>query len=195
MPARPRFRSTLLRSLLLAAALLALAACSTLNAVSAYLGNEVAFTAPQLQQSLSRNFPKRYEKLGGLVAVTLMNPRLSIPDGGERLRLDFDIALAALGAGSSQRPSGRFTLTSALRYDATTQGLHLLDPRIDYVDVPQLGGMMTGASRELLNAWLSDYARQEPVYRFDNSLLDKLGSRRIGSTQIEHGRVVVHLDR
>ena len=195
MSARPRYRYALSRSLLLAAALLTLAACSTLNAVNAYLGNDVAFTAPQLQQSLSRNFPKRYEKLGGLVAVTLMNPRLSIPDDGDRLRLDFDIALAALGSGSSQRPSGRFTLTSALRYDPATQGLHLRDPRIDYVDVPQLGGVMTGASRELLNAWLGDYARQEPVYRFDNSLLDKLGSRRIGSTQIENGRVVVHLDR
>lgn len=191
MSARPRLRSTLLRSLLLAAALLTLAACSTLNAVNAYLGNDVAFTAPQLQQSLNRNFPKRYEKLGGLVAVTLMNPRLTIPDDGDRLRLDFDIALAALGS----RPSGRFTLTSALRYDPASQGLHLRDPRIDYVDVPQLGGLMTGASRELLNAWLGDYANQEPVYRFDNSLLDKLGSRRIGSTQIEHGRVVVHLDR
>ncbi|RDZ29332.1 DUF1439 domain-containing protein [Lysobacter silvisoli] len=193
MPARPPSR--LIQALLLAAALFALAACSTMNAVSAYLGNEVSFTAPQLQQSLSRNFPKRYEKLGGLVAVTLMNPRLSIPDDGNRLRLDFDLGLSALGAGSSREPNGRFTLTSALRYDPATQGLHLLDPRVDYVDVPQLGGTLTGASRELLNAWLSDYARQEPVYRFDNSLLDTLGSRRIGRTEIEHGRIVVHLDR
>ena len=90
-----------------------LAACST---VGALLGNEVTFTQLQLQQSLNRNFPKHYDKLGGLVSLTLMNPRLSIPEGADRLRVDFDVGLGALGSDSS-RPSGRFALSSALRFD------------------------------------------------------------------------------
>jgi hypothetical protein len=170
----------------------ALAGCSTLNAVTALLGNQINFTAPQLQQSLNRNFPKHYDKLGGLVSMTLLNPRLSIPQGGNRLRLDFDVGLGALGSDSS-RPSGHFALTSALRFDTTTRGLHLLDPTIEQVDVPALGGMMNSSARGLINTWLSDYARDEPVYRFDNSLLDRLGSRRVGRTDIENGQVVVHL--
>ena len=52
---------------------------------------------------------------------------------------------------------------------------------------------MNSSTRGLLNSWLVDYARDEPVYRFDNNLLDRLGARRIGSTQIENGVVVVHL--
>ena len=52
---------------------------------------------------------------------------------------------------------------------------------------------MNSTARGLLNSWLADYARDEPVYRFDNSLLDRLGSRRIGRTDIENGQVVVHL--
>lgn len=170
---------------------LALVACST---VGALMGNQVDFSQSQLQGSLDRNFPKHYDKLGGLVSMTLMNPRLSIPAEGDRLRLDFDVGLGALGSDSS-RPSGRFALSSALRYDPGTRGLHLQDPRIENVDVPTLGGALNSSSRALLNAWLSDYARQEPVYRFDNSLLDRLGSRRIGATRIEHGEVVVHLDQ
>ena len=178
--------------LVIAAAGLALAGCSTLGAVTALLGNQINFTAPQLQQSLNRNFPKHYDKLGGLVSMTLLNPRLSIPQGSSRLRLDFDVGLGALGSDSS-RPSGHFALTSALRFDPGTRGLHLQDPTIEQVDVPALGGMMNSSARGLINTWLSDYARNEPVYRFDNSLLDRLGSRRIGRTDIENGQVVVHL--
>lgn len=174
------------------AAGLALAGCSTLGAVTALLGNQINFTAPQLQQSLNRNFPKHYDKLGGLVSMTLLNPRLSIPQGSNRLRLDFDVGLGALGSDSS-RPSGHFALTSALRFDTGTRGLHLQDPTIEQVDVPALGGVMNSSARGLINTWLAGYARDEPVYRFDNSLLDRLGSRRIGRTDIENGQVVVHL--
>src|SRR5574341_1059194 len=77
-----------------------IAGCSTLNAVTALLGNQLFFTQPQLQQSLNRNFPTHYDKLGGLVSLTLMNPRLSIPPGSNRLRVDFDIGLGGLGSDS-----------------------------------------------------------------------------------------------
>ena len=174
------------------AAGLALAGCSTFDAVSALLGNQVNFTQPQLQQALDRNFPKHYDKLGGLVSMTLLNPRLSIPEGSSRLRLDFDLGIGALGTDSS-RPSGHFALTSALRYDPATRGLHLQDPALEQVNVPALGGIMNSSARGLLNDWLAGYARDEPVYRFDNSLLDRLGSRRIGRTDIEDGQVVVYL--
>lgn len=170
----------------------ALAGCSSLNAIGALLGDQVTFTQPQLQHALDRNFPKEYDKLGGLVSLTLANPRLSIPQGGQRLRLDFDVGLAALG-GDSAPTDGHFSLTSALRYDPATRGLHLREPRIERVDVPGLGGVMNATSRQLLNSWLADYAREEPVYRFDNSLLDRLGARRIDTTRIRDGQVVVEL--
>lgn len=182
----------LLRTAVLAWFALVLCACSTLGAVGALLGNEVVFTAPQLQQYLDRRFPRDYDRLGGLVSVTLLNPRLSIPPGQSRLRLDFDVGIGAFGR-DSRTPSGRFALTSALRYDPGTRGLHLLDPAIEHVDIPALGGAMNGTARTALNRWLVDYAREEPVYRFDDSLIGRLGSRRIAGTQIDAGRVIVHL--
>jgi hypothetical protein len=188
----PRRRFLVTAALVTAVASLALAGCSTLNAVTALLGDQVNFTQPQLQQALNRNFPKHYDKLGGLVSMTLLNPQLSIPQDSNRLRLDFDLGVGALGSDSS-RPSGHFALTSALRYDPTTRGLHLQSPAIEQVNVPSLGGVMNSTARGLLNNWLADYAREEPIYRFDNSLLDRLGSRRVGRTDIENGQVVVHL--
>src|SRR3970282_452767 len=77
-------------TIVLVLAALLIAGCSTLNAVGAMLGSQVTFTQPQLQQSLNRNFPKRYEELGGLVTLNLINPPLAMPHGGNRLRLGLD---------------------------------------------------------------------------------------------------------
>ncbi len=168
------------------------AGCSTLNTLGAMLGSQMTFTQPQLQHALNRNFPKEYDELGGLVSLRLTNPTLSIPYGSTRLRLDFDVGLAAMGS-SSLATTGRFGLSSGLRFDPETRGLHLQDPVIESVDVPAMGGAMGGTSRELLNAWLAGYARDEPVYRLDNSLLERIGARRIDSTRIERGVVVISL--
>jgi hypothetical protein len=171
---------------------LLLAGCSTLNTLGAMLGSQVTFTQPQLQHALNRNFPKEYDKLGGLVALRLNNPTLSIPYDSSRLQLDFDVGLSAMGS-SSLATTGHFALSSGLRFDPETRGLHLQDPIIESVDLPALGGAMGGSSRELLNKWLADYARDEPVYRLDSSLLERISARRIDSTAIEHGVVVMNL--
>jgi hypothetical protein len=185
-------RRITLACLLIASMLLA--ACSTLNAIGALLGNEVTFTAPQLQGYLDRRFPRDYDKLGGLVTLTLLNPRLSIPQGSSRLQLDFDIGIGALG-GDSRSPSGHFALQSGLRFDPGTRGLHLDNPAIMAVDVPALGGRMNDTARSALNRWLVDYARDEPVYQLDDSLLSRMAGRRIGQTTIGNGVITLHLDQ
>lgn len=177
---------------LLAMAFAALAACSTLGAVGALLGDSVSFTAPQLQGYLDRRFPRDYDKLGGLVTLSVLNPRLSIPQGSSRLRLDFDVGFGALGR-DSRTPSGHFAVASGLRFDMGTRGLHLDGPTLESVDVPQLGGAMNATGRELINRWLEDYARDEPVYQLDAGLMERIASRRIDATTIENGQVVVHL--
>ena len=173
---------------------LLLGACSTLGAIGALLGNEVTFTAPQLQGYLDRRFPREYEKLGGLVTMSLLNPRLSIPQGSTRLQLDFDIGVGGFGR-DSRVPAGHFALQSGLRFDLNTRGLHLDNPAITRVEVPALGGAMNDNARSALNRWLVDYARDEPVYQLDENLLGRMAGRRIGSTSIGNGVVTLHLDQ
>jgi hypothetical protein len=179
--------------LLVVASVLVLAGCTTLGAVAGLLGNQVSLTAPQLQGYLDKRFPRDYDKLGGLVTLTVLHPRLSIPPGSHRLRLDFDVGFGTLGR-NSPSPAGHFAVASGLRFEPSTLGLHLDQPTLESVDVPTLGGAMNGTGRELINRWLADYARDEPVYRFDDSLVQRLGARRIGATTIDNGLVVVHLD-
>lgn len=188
-----RNRSLLRATAFAAAACTALliAACSNLGAVAAMLGNQLAFTAPQLQAQLDRRFPRDYKKLDGLVTLRIVNPRLGIPAGSHRLRLDFDVGVGALGREAT--PSGHMSVASGLRFDPGTHGLHLDQPTLESADFPGLGGAMNATGRELVNRWLDDYARNEPVYQFDNSLVERIGARRIDSTTIDNGQVVVHL--
>ncbi|WP_411834230.1 DUF1439 domain-containing protein [Pseudoxanthomonas mexicana] len=184
MPLRHPARLMFLLSLLLA-----LSACNT---VGGMFGNQLDFTQPQLQRYLDRSFPREFDKLGGLVSATLSRPRLSIPDGERRLRLDFDVRIDALGGSEVAR--GQFAMASALRYDPATRGLHLQSPEILDIRIPGGGDLLRGGTRGLLNAVLADYAAQEPIYRIDEDLLRRLPmGRRIGSTTIEDGRVLVHL--
>lgn len=170
------------------------AACSTLGVVTAWLNDQVAFTAPQLQRSLDKRFPRTFDKLGGLVSVTMVNPRLSIPPGDSRLRLEFDLGIGALG--SPGNPTGHLVLASGLRYDPGTQGLHLDHPELLQFELPTSGSLLQGGARGIVNSLLAEYARTEPVYRLDPGLLAKLpAGRRIGDVGIARGVVVVHLDR
>jgi hypothetical protein len=170
------------------------AACSTLGVVSAWLNDQVAFTAPQLQRSLDNRFPRTFDKLGGLVSITMVNPRLSIPAGDSRLRLDFDLAMGALGG--SGAPTGHLSLASGLRYEPATQGLHLDDPELLQFDLPNTGSLLQGGARGIVNSLLAEYARSEPVYRLDDDLLARLpAGKRIGNVGMDRGVVVVHLDR
>ena len=177
--------------LTLAAAMLLVAACSTLDGAAALLGRDISFTAPQLQAQLDRRFPRDYQKLDGLVTLRIADPRLSIPAGSHRLRLDFDVGVGTLGREAA--PSGHMAIASGLRFDPGTHGLHLDQPTLESADFPGLGGAMNATGRELVNRWLADYARNEPVYQFDDSLLERIGARRIDATTIDNGQVVVHL--
>lgn len=173
-----------------------LPACTTLNAL---IGNQVSFTAPQLQAQLDRRFPRDYDKLGGLVTLRVMHPRISIPQGigpqgSGRLRLDFDLGIGGMGL-TTASSTGHFALESGLRFDPQTRGLHLAEPAIVGVDVPALGGALNDTARGALNTWLSDYARQEPVYRLDDNVWERLAGRRIGATTIGEGKVTLHLDQ
>lgn len=168
-----------------------LAGCSSLGS-SVLLGRDIQFTAPQLQAQLDRTFPRDYSKLGGLVSISLLNPRLGLPGNG-RLQLAFDVGIAGMGGGS-RSPSGHFMVESGLRFDPGTRGLHMDNPQIVQVDVPALGGAMNGTARGMLNNWLQDYAREEPVYRLDDSTLGRIAARRIGRVDIAPGLITLQLD-
>lgn len=191
---RRRFALRSAALLVAVAAISILSGCGALNTANALLGNQVAFTAPQLQAYLDRHYPQQYDQLGGLLKLSVSNPQVAIPPDSTRLHLDFDVGIDGLGM-RSDKPAGHIAVTSGLRYDVAGNALYLEEPELESAELPLIGSRMNATGRELINGWLRDYARSEPVYKLDRDMLDTLGSRRIAGTLIQNGRVVIKLDK
>ena len=53
------------------------------------------------------------------------------------------------------------------------------------------GGELDSSTRSLLNSWLADYARREPIYKIDPTVAAVLGTLQVQSAQVENGKLVV----
>ena len=155
--------------------------------------NEITVAAPQVQQYLDSAFPREYEALGGLFTLTARDPKLTIPASGERLLMAFSASAAS--AGGSDTPVGRIEMSSGLRYDPQDYALYLDQPTVDDVRPASPGQRVDEQTRVLLNLWLADYARKEPLYKIDPALLANFGSVRVESARIENGHIVVRFNQ
>lgn len=181
MNARPLLSRIAACTVLIAAAVAAQAAPSV-------SGRQLSVGASDVQQYLDGSFPRTQDALGGLIAMTMSHPQLALPQGN-RLDLGFDIAMAT--AGSAPAALGKVKLSSGLRYDAQTQGFHLDQPTVDDFTPANNGGRLDSRTRSLLNAWLTDYARREPIYKIDPTVASLLGALQVQSAQVENGKLVV----
>ncbi len=186
--------SHLLRWLTAAACAAMLAGCATVDKVGAAITNRISVDAADVQTYLDRQYPRDYDQLGGLASLRVLNPNVAIPETNNRLHLDFDVGIEGLGM-RGEKPVGHFAVTSGLRYDVAKQALYLEEPTLESADLPLLGGRMNATGRDLINGWLRDYARAEPIYTLDADDLKSLGSRRVAGTLIENGKIVIKLDR
>lgn len=174
--------------ILLLGALPALAGAQTPPTIA---GHQAEIQAPLLQGFLDQHFPQSYDALHGLYRLTITDPRISLPPGDRlHMRLTFDGALA----GSHSRPLGTVALNSGLRFDPQTAALYLQSPALDDPQ-PQDGQQIDARTRELVDLWLADYARKQPIYRFDPALLEQMGTLRVESATVENGRIVVRFNQ
>ena len=151
-------------------------------------GRQLSVGAGDVQEYLESSFPRTQDALGGLIALTMSHPQLSLP-AGERLNLGMDVALAT--AGGAPAKLGTVKLSSGLRYDQQTQGFHLQQPNMDDFVPAQQGARLDSRTRSLLNAWLTDYAQREPIYKIDPAVAGLLGTLQVQSAQVKDGRLQV----
>lgn len=181
MRLRPLFTRLATATVLVAAAIGAQAAPSI-------EGRQLSVGAGDVQQYLEGSFPRTQDALGGLIALTMSHPQLTLP-AGERLNLGMDIALAT--AGGAPAKLGTVKLSSGLRYDQQTQGFHLQQPTMEDFVPAQQGARLDSRTKSLLNAWLGDYAQREPIYRTDPAVASLLGTLQVQSAQVKNGRLQV----
>lgn len=154
---------------------------------------ELNVGSSQVQQYLDTAFPRQYDALGGLFTLTARDPRLTIPESGDRLKMDF--SASASSSGGADTPVGRIVMSSGLRYDPQDNALYLDQPAVDDVQPATPGHRVDEQTRMLLNLWLSDYARKEPLYKLDPLLMATLGGVKVESTRIDNGKIVVRFNQ
>lgn len=186
MRTRPQLLS--LAALLVGALFVAVAAV----AAPEISGRRLSIGADDAQAFLDGRFPHRQGALGGLIEVTVSKPRVAIPSG-QRMLLAMDLGVAT--AGGDTVPLGTLTLSSGLRFDPGQGGFFLDQPRIDRFKQAGSGEDLSPGSRDLVNAWLSSYAANQPVYRIEPELAAALGGVKVESAAVENGRLVVTFDR
>lgn len=172
----------------LGAATVLVAAAIGAQAAPSIEGRQLSVGAGDVQQYLEGSFPRTQDALGGLIALTMSHPQLTLP-AGERLNLGMDIALAT--AGGAPAKLGTVKLSSGLRYDQQTQGFHLQQPTMEDFVPAQQGARLDSRTKSLLNAWLGDYAQREPIYRIDPAVAGLLGTLQVQSAQVKNGRLQV----
>jgi hypothetical protein len=151
-------------------------------------GHDVSVQAGDVQQYLTGHFPQTHNALGGLIALTVSDPQLSLPPG-DRLHMAFDLAVAT--AGGAPSPVGHVSLSSALRYDTAKQGFFLDQPAIEDFKPAHAGARIDGQTRQLVDMWLADYARKQPIYKIEPSLAAVMGAVQVQSASVRDGRLVV----
>ena len=155
--------------------------------------NELSVDAARIQHYLAGEFPREYEALGGLFTLTARDPELTIPGTGQRLQMAF--TASASSAGGDDTPVGRIHMSSGLRYDPRDSALYLDQPSLDEMQPAAPGQRIDEQTRMLLNLWLSDYARKEPLYKLGPALVATLGGVQVESTRIDNGRIVVRFNQ
>lgn len=151
-------------------------------------GRQISVEANDIQQYLDHSFPQTHDALGGLVQLTVSDPKISLPPGS---RADLAVDLALATAGGNPTPLGTVDLSSALRYDAAKQGLFLDQPSIDEFHPASNGGKLDANTKQLLNAWLIDYARKQPIYRIDSAISSALGNIKVESASVRDGQLTI----
>ncbi|PPU92630.1 DUF1439 domain-containing protein [Xanthomonas albilineans] len=172
--------------------LLTLIATPYAQATPTIQGRQISVGAADVQHYLDGSFPQTHKALGGLIEMTIRDPKLTLPPGN-RLKMKFDLSMAS--GGGAPAPLGTVLLTSGLRYEQQSQAFHLQSPTIDDFRPAANGDKLDANTRELLNVWLDDYARREPIYKLDPRLATAMGKLQIESAGVENGALVVHFNQ
>lgn len=172
-------------------AVLALLLAPTL--ASAATPSVLRFDAGRLQAAAQAGFPMEESLLEGFASLTLSDPDVRIPTPGERVRLqmNYDIALAT----GERLEYGNVVVSSGLRYDPATRGLHLVDPQLEHLGTGAGGRGLPGGSREVLQDLIREYARTRPLYQLSAEDLAQVpGTLTADALRIRDGHVELTLD-
>ena len=127
--------------------------------------SEYSATQAELQAEMSKRFPLR-ERYAELFTVTLHDPQLALFPESNRLGVT-----ALLNIASPLLPptgiDGVVSVSSALRYDAPSRSLRLVQPRADRIEMQGLSGRDAERLQQIGAAVAQELLRDQALITFD----------------------------
>jgi len=127
--------------------------------------SEYSATQAELQAEMSKRFPLR-ERYAELFTVTLRDPQLALFPASNRLGVT-----ALLNIASPLLPpagiDGVVSVSSALRYDAPSRSLRLVQPRADRIEMQGLSGRDAERLQQTGAAVAQELLRDQALITFD----------------------------
>jgi hypothetical protein len=154
--------------------------------------SEYSVTQAELQTEMAKRFPLQ-QRYSGLFTVTLREPLLGLDPANNRLsvttRLDIGSPLL--------RPpgvKGSVSVSSALRYDAPTRAVRLVEPRAERIEIQGLSGRDAEQLQQIGGVVAQELLRDQALHTFDPKDMT-LGSKvyEIGDITVQNDGVKVQL--
>lgn len=134
--------------------------------------DEYVVSPQQLNSQFDRMFPLNRDLANGMFRTSLAAPQFGFVPGQGRLTLASGFSVSTVfGKGLN----GKMAFSSGLRYDATQRALYLQELRIESLNIDRDTANVAGQLLPLFNVMMTEYVRQNPLYRFGPDEL-KLGS-------------------
>ena len=148
--------------------------------------SEYSASHAELQAQLTKRFPLR-QRYAELFAVTLRDPQLDLDPTNNRLRVTalLDVASPLLRPPSVE---GLVSVSSALRYDAPTRAVRLVQPRADRIEMQGLSGRDAERLQQIGAVVAQELLRDQALHTFDAKDLT------VGSKVYEIGDITVQQD-
>ena len=133
---------------------------------------EVSVPLVRLQAELNQRFPLKNRYLE-VFDITLNQPRLMLQPEQNRIRLDFDVAIAP--PLTSKRIAASLALSGTLRVDNRRNALMLADPKVERLQVDGVDAAVGRQFGKLGNFVAERIFMENPVLRFKDEDLRRAG--------------------
>ena len=147
---------------------LALTSCGTMP----FVPGEFRMSANELTQKMARRFPLE-KSVGGLLDITLSNPRVELSEADNRITASFDaivkLPLTRKSLGGSLKISGRPD------YIAETRSLILREAKVDQIRMDNMPDGLSGALATAASTVARDVLEDKPLHVFQAEDFTKYG--------------------
>jgi hypothetical protein len=158
------------------------------SAYSNALTYTVTISQEELQSKVEALMPIEKTKL--FVTVVLSNPHVDLAQITNEIGLFSHITISAPGGLGGQ---GSVRLTGTLNYDAEKGEFFLHNPQIQSIESKDIAEKHLDKVQQIAQLALEQYLSTKPIYRFKDSMKDKLAKAVLQSVTVENEQLLVEL--